>query len=115
MDAPENTLLDKVKVIKPLQFCAVASLRPKRRGKIQVGPPHELILVPLPAPIVAKESRPPRLHRSYPPLQIWRSPSLERRSIPPANWWIMPILHELTELLARASASFSLAQLRHSP
>src|SRR6266850_2104261 len=108
MDAPENTLLDKVKVIKPLQFCAVASLRPKRRSKIQVGPPQELILELLPAPIVAKQGRPARPHRSHPPLQIWRSPSLERRSIPPAKSRITPILHELTNLLARASASFSL-------
>ena len=115
MDAPENTLWDKGKVIKPLQFCAVASLRPKRRGKIQLGPPQELVFEPLPTPIVAKQGRPLRLHRSHPPLQIWRSPSLETRSIPPAKSRITPILYELTDWLARASASFSLAQLRHAP
>jgi len=40
---------------------------------------------------------------------------VETRSIPPAKSRIALILHELTDLVARACASFSLAQLRHAP
>jgi hypothetical protein len=106
MNDPENTSTNKVETVKLLQFCAVASLQPKRRCKIQV-------VESLPTPIVAKQSRPPRIHRSHPPLQIWRSPTVATHSIPPAQSRITPMLRQLTELVARAS--LSLANLQQSP
>jgi hypothetical protein len=113
MNDPENISSDKVETVKPLRFRVVASLPPKRRCKIQVGPQQKLVLESLPTPIVAKQGRPPRIHRSHPPLQIWRSPVVETHSIPPAKSRITPMLRELTELVARAS--LSLANLQHSP
>jgi hypothetical protein len=115
MHALENPLLDKVEAVKPLQFCAVASLRPKKRWKVSQEPAYQIVSEQLPKPIGAKSARPARLHRSHPPLQIWKSPDVEVRLIPPPKSRLAPLLQELTDLFERACASFSLAHLRHVP
>src|SRR5438132_11332055 len=82
---------------KTTQFCAIASLRPKRRCR--VNPKIRFQIVQKPASDPAIRSQPPRMHRSHAPLQIWKSPELKPQPVPASKSFITPLLHELVARL----------------
>jgi hypothetical protein len=93
-----------------VQFSAVASLRPKTRWKAGEASSDQEVPGLMPAPIVARHSRGPRMKRSGQPIQIWSTKPLSVH--PTAGKLAVPF--RLQDVVGQIRNSLFIAHFGHS-